>query len=217
MALAQRPQSELLPAAFMRSAVRGEDQRAASLWPTRRNPESRNALIEHYLPHVYRMAKWTRDRMKQRLITVAPLDEMISDGCLGLIRFLDFCPIEPFDAGRVRAYLNQAVKMTIRREAILRMWPRRHGVERQTIVDTVRQSLVQELRRMPTPDEMGERLVGLIKNPFMHNGEAYVMENASQDPNTQSALDQIPDRSAIRDRRGGGGTEHVDGVAPEVR
>ena len=197
MASAKRCPNASLPAAFMRSAARGEDRIAESLWPSRRTPQGRNALAEHYLPHVYRMAKWTHNRMKQRLITPPSLDDMISDGCLGLISFIDFCPIDPFDAPRIRAYLNQTIKIRIRREAILHLWPKRPTVERQNIVDAVRQSLVQELRRMPTAVEMGRRLTGLIKNPSLHNGEERTMECASQNTDAESALDRLEDRANV--------------------
>jgi RNA polymerase sigma factor (sigma-70 family) len=195
----RRVNEYLAPAVLRRRMPEGGGD-SAKLWDDFRdtgNPAARQALIEYYAPLA--MLNAAIQKRRWPALYTEPLEEIQSDGLLGLIKAIDAKPYH--GSMQVRDYLAGIIRRTIRREKILRSWMGRRLQERQSVIERMRGELLGELGRMPTPGEMTERLAGLITNPDLRVCEQKRMHDASQTKFLRNTLVRHADTREPRPER----------------
>jgi len=112
----------------------------------------RNILMEHYLP----LVKATADRISAKLPNEVDVDDLISAGIFGLID-----AIEAFDLDRgvkFATYCSPRIRGAILDELRTMDWVPRLVRSRAHKLENATKALQAELGRLPTDDEIGERL-----------------------------------------------------------
>jgi RNA polymerase sigma factor (sigma-70 family) len=141
-------------------------------------PAGRDGLVCHYLPLVVAVSLHTLYRWRSR--PAPTLEEMVSDGTLGLIGAVERFPLirSSGEASHFRAYCNGAIRTHIYRERTRRRWGGQAS-PRGALDRRIRRRLVRTLGRMPTPAEFETELARLVTNPDFHVGERALMFAAS--------------------------------------
>src|SRR5215471_19750237 len=116
------------------------------------NDETRNHLVERYLP----LVKYNADRIWQRLPDGVDLDDLISAGVFGLMD-----AIEAFDLERgvkFETYCVPRIRGAMLDELRTMDWVPRLVRSKATRLEEARKSLEAQIGRPPRPDEMAEKL-----------------------------------------------------------
>jgi RNA polymerase sigma factor FliA len=119
----------------------------------------RNRLMEHYLP----LVKYNADRIHTKLPDEVDVDDLMSAGIFGLMDAID-----AFDMGRgvkFETYCAPRIRGAILDELRSMDWVPRLVRSRSSQVDGARKSLVMELGRLPTDEELAKRM-GVSRNEF---------------------------------------------------
>lgn len=117
-----------------------------------RDVESRNILIEHYLPIV----KYTAERLRARFPKCVELDELYSAGILGLMDAIEkFDPdekvrFETYSVLRIQGAIRDDIRKTDRVPRLVRA--------RAQQLQTVTQRLEAVFGRIPTDEELADEL-----------------------------------------------------------
>jgi RNA polymerase sigma factor for flagellar operon FliA len=112
----------------------------------------RNTLMERYLP----LVKYTADRISAKLPSEVDVDDLVSAGIFGLVD-----AIEAFDLDRgvkFETYCSPRVRGAILDELRTMDWVPRLVRSRAHKLENATKSLRAELGRMPTDEEVAERL-----------------------------------------------------------
>jgi len=112
----------------------------------------RNRLMEHYLP----LVRYTADRVFAKLPSEVDVDDLISAGIFGLID-----AIEAFDLTRgvkFETYCSPRIRGAILDELRTMDWVPRLVRSRAHKLDTVTKILHAELGRLPTDEEIAQKL-----------------------------------------------------------
>jgi DNA-directed RNA polymerase specialized sigma subunit len=153
---------------FTRTFKRGDlenQQRIAALWERHFAGDARadQSLFEAFAPLVLSVA----GRLKFRLPSMftEPLDDMLSDGSLGLCNAIR---TEKWGHWAFVVNAQREIRWALFREHRARRW----GGEKRNIAAGVaaeiRGRLTGELGRLPTPEEMASALHGKIANPMLY-------------------------------------------------
>jgi len=154
---------ELLPLEF-RKRIPDEDAASAGLWHAwlkRRDRAAFDGLLVRYLP-VARAMAW---RMKRRRPAYyhEPIGDLVSDGVLGIIRFIQYRA--RYQPEMMLGAAFWAVARYIRRCVAGRFWTGGHSRGRLDELEHIRSSLTQELGRVPSRSELTSELAKSITNP----------------------------------------------------
>jgi len=117
-----------------------------------RSRELRNRLMEHYLP----LVRYTADRISAKLPSEVDVDDLVSAGIFGLVD-----AIEAFDLDRgvkFETYCSPRIRGAILDELRTMDWVPRLVRSRAHKLESVTKLLRAELGRLPTDDEIAERL-----------------------------------------------------------
>jgi RNA polymerase sigma factor for flagellar operon FliA len=112
----------------------------------------RNVLMERYLP----LVKYTADRISAKLPSEVDVDDLISAGIFGLVD-----AIEAFDLDRgvkFETYCSPRIRGAILDELRTMDWVPRLVRSRAHKLETATKALRAELGRLPTDDELAERM-----------------------------------------------------------
>lgn len=127
-----------------RSAAYAEDHEVT--------PRDRNAIVEQYLGLVRRIAQ----RIAMRLPPTVDLDDLVSDGVIGLID-----AIEKYDESKndsFKKYAQIRIQGAILDGIRSYDWAPRSFRRRSARVRRVKETLEKDLGRPPTPEEMADHL-----------------------------------------------------------
>ena len=207
MAATKRPTSalsqqvQLRPSPFRRHMTLDSPATQATWrrYSVDRNAADEKALVEHYLP-LCQILVYQLKRSRPEFYWEDE-DTLISDATLALLRtirrhhHIDGCHgFRVFASGRMRCIIH--------REITGRMWSHRRGYERLRVIAQARARLIQELGRMPTPDELTAALAGLITNPDIAVGKSpqwlspSQLDRKSNARRLRGAMEAFADRSA---------------------
>lgn len=118
------------------------------------------ALCEHYAPIGYVVPRRLKRRNPDRYWQ--PLGDLVSAGLMAVVTgvrtILYPSPRAPFN------YLFQAAVYAVHRETTALRWCGPETSNKIALANRIRADLTQEHCRVPTPEEVGERLAGLITN-----------------------------------------------------
>jgi DNA-directed RNA polymerase specialized sigma subunit len=116
------------------------------------------------------------------------IDDLMSDGAMGLLNAIR---LSREGAMGFRFLCGREIKKAMFREEQTRRWGGRRRCEKIAVTRRIHAELTSTLGRLPTPEEMFERLKGLIGNPqlFVH-GEQHVY-SLSQSPREEGRPTQV--------------------------
>jgi RNA polymerase sigma factor FliA len=117
-----------------------------------RDQETRDALLEHYMPLVYQ----TAERMAGRLPSFIDVNDLISAGTIGLIDAVN--RFDPTQNVKFSTYSNQRISGAIFDELRRLDWAPRLVRSRVNQLERGRQDLESRLGREPTDEEMAAHL-----------------------------------------------------------
>jgi RNA polymerase sigma factor for flagellar operon FliA len=131
-----------------------------------RNRESRNRLVERYMP----LVKYNGERIWSRLPDGVELDDLISAGIFGLMD-----AIEAFDPSRgvkFETYCVPRIRGAMLDELRTMDWVPRLVRSKASKLEEARKTLEASLGRPPRPDELAERLGISLQELELMVGEA---------------------------------------------
>ncbi len=134
------------------SDVQPDVQRIWIEYKATRSRELRNRLMEHYLP----LVRYAADRISAKLPSEVDVDDLVSAGIFGLVD-----AIEAFDLDRgvkFETYCSPRIRGAILDELRTMDWVPRLVRSRAHRLESVTKLLRTELGRLPTDDEIAERL-----------------------------------------------------------
>ncbi len=134
------------------SDVQPDVQRMWIEYKATRSRELRNRLMEHYLP----LVRYAADRISAKLPSEVDVDDLVSAGIFGLVD-----AIEAFDLDRgvkFETYCSPRIRGAILDELRTMDWVPRLVRSRAHRLESVTKLLRTELGRLPTDDEIAERL-----------------------------------------------------------
>src|SRR3954447_25144100 len=114
--------------------------------------EERDGLIVEHLPQVRLLAR----RIHDRLPASVSLDDLISTGVIGLIAAID--RYDPRHDVKLKTYAEYKIRGAILDSLRGLDWAPRQQRQRAKSIETAIAALEQELQRMPTEEEIAERL-----------------------------------------------------------
>jgi RNA polymerase sigma factor for flagellar operon FliA len=135
--------------------------------------ESRNQLVEHYLP----LVKYNAERIWARLPDGVDLDDLISAGIFGLLD-----AIAAFDMERgvkFETYCVPRIRGAMLDELRTMDWVPRLVRSKASKMETARKELEAALGRPPRPDEMAEKLGVSMEEFFKMLGDATAVSQVS--------------------------------------
>jgi RNA polymerase sigma factor (sigma-70 family) len=130
-----------------------------------RDPAAEADLVKLFAPLAWMVAIIMKRR--RPLLCTDDVDELASDGLLGLLHALRACTSrETF-----YRYANKAIRGRIFREQVFRRGFTLRAHREKGILTAARGQLVEEHGRVPTPQEMADRVAGIIDNPNIQIGD----------------------------------------------
>jgi RNA polymerase sigma factor (sigma-70 family) len=154
---------EILPPEF-RAPFPDEDAASARLWHAwlkRRERGAFNTLFIRYLPMARTKAYWMKRNRPASY--QEPLSDLISDGVLGVWKFIFYR--KTYEPQLIRPYLSWTIARYIRRCVTSRFWAGASARRRLDELEHIRSSLTQDLGRVPSRSELTAELAKSITNP----------------------------------------------------
>jgi len=130
----------------------GDIQQVWIEFRARHDLDSRNRLMEHYLP----LVRYTADRISAKLPNEVDVDDLVSAGIFGLLD-----AIEAFDLDRgvkFETYCSPRIRGAILDELRTMDWVPRLVRSRAHKLDAATKALRAELGRLPSDDELAHKL-----------------------------------------------------------
>ncbi len=157
----------------------------------------RNALMEFYLP----LVKYTADRISAKLPNEVDVEDLISAGTFGLIDAID-----AFDLSRgvkFETYCSPRIRGAILDELRTMDWVPRLVRSRAHKLETATKVLRAELGRLPSDDEIAERL-GMDRAEFdklLNDANAVLLISLSRSYVDQNSDRELQEIDVLEDRR----------------
>lgn len=192
-----------LPPAF-NVPFNNDDASVAPLWEryhADRSTDAYQQLMIHYAPLVAATARHAKRR--KSMFYHGTVDDMVSDGVMGLI---DAITSQRAGMAHFRLWAIRKIRSFMIRGEMNRRWGKEFRFVRDSIVAELRARAVQDLGRLPTPEEMTERLRGRIPNPAFyasHDPREFSRSQATTKEERRALGNELginrhrPDQSAI--------------------
>lgn len=161
------------------------------------NEQEKDQIIKDFLPFI----KYTAYRLGKRLPPQLTVDDLISSGIVGLLDSL-----QRYEEGRVKisTFVEHRIRGAMLNELRSQDWVPRSVKSKIAVIKKAHQKLEQELGRLPTGEEIAERLSISLDEYYktMQDAHAAVMLSFEDFNSTLygdqeiHAADRIPDPSA---------------------
>jgi len=159
------------------------------------NDSDRNALLVFYSPIVARCA--CRMKRTHRDLCRDEIQELISDGLLGLLKFMRQADSMDFALNRPRM-VTKVCEMIVR-QCQARLWGGEARLGREKVVNRVRADLSLGLGREPNDEEFLHALRDQVTNPNFYLGdrEVHTRGDLMVGGNIEALARETPDRRAL--------------------
>lgn len=120
--------------------------------------------------HLWQVKLTALKILKQKPDRFNCLDDMLSDGVIGLLRAFEKAQLPEFPDGIVmfRSYASTMIRGEIYRGPKDRAFGGRERFDRRSFLETFRAKLVQRLGRLPHDSELNEAIISQIQNPHLY-------------------------------------------------